>query len=93
LQFAFCSLDKLSPDYEKLNTAVKDRLVAKMKTLSPNLATQYEIMLSRIEDSIPSCELMLLPGAGAASQPDPTKKVHIIIHSCRIPLMICSTSA
>jgi hypothetical protein len=68
-------LDSLSPNYEEIHAAAKARVAAHADTLSPGLRAQYEIMLRRTDDAVPSCELMFMPGTILPTLPDPTKKV------------------
>lgn len=73
-QLAFTSLGKISPNHRALAEAVKARMTAKAQSLSPGLRAQYEIMLDRLDNAVPSCEFLSYGGTPIPTLPA-TKKV------------------
>jgi hypothetical protein len=72
---AFAPLTALSPRAKELNDAVKKRISDNMEHYPPGLKAQYDIMLRRLDEGTPSCQMISFPGGIEPSQPG--KKVGI----------------
>jgi hypothetical protein len=70
-------LEKLSPRAGEIHAEVKDKLSKgiERKVYAPGLAAQYEVMLNRLAEGAPSCELATFPGfLNMSSSPKPNTK-------------------
>lgn len=62
--FALLTLDDISSRGTELRKSVRESIMSKWDSYSPNLQYQYKIQLDRLERSL-ECEIITYPGAYA----------------------------